>query len=104
MNMTFLKIIGKKGRTTIPHILRILFGITDNSVIKFQAEDDRIVIIPMVEFGNIIKEKSRVKVNLTEQQAHQMLDNCSDETLLLLHSAVTQKLNLCRSESADINK
>ena len=104
MSMTFLKIIGKKGRTTIPHILRILFGIEDNSVIKFEAEDDRIVIIPMVEFGNVITGKSRVKVNLTEQQAQQMLDNCSDETLVLLHSAVTKRLNLCRSESADINK
>lgn len=104
MSMTFLKIIGKKGRITIPHILRILYGIADNSVIKFEADDDRISIIPMLEFGNVIKEKSRVKVNLTEQQAHQMLENCSDETLKLLHSAVMKKLNLCRSESADINK
>ena len=38
------RILGKRGRTTVPYDLRIKMGIHPNDLVSFRCEDDEIII------------------------------------------------------------
>ena len=41
---TILRILGKKGRTTIPFLFRKILGIGYNTVLSFTLDGDRIIV------------------------------------------------------------
>ena len=43
--MKYFRVIGKKGRTTIPFSMRVRLDIRDNDLISFEETDDGAVII-----------------------------------------------------------
>ena len=94
MKEIFLTIIGKRGRTTIPLMLRILFGITDETVLKWKWDlaSRCIMIFPLFEIGPFLNDKKE-KIGMTKDEANQLVENLTDEALQCLLSAATNKLN-----------
>lgn len=94
MKEIFLTIIGKRGRITIPLMLRILFGITDETVLKWMWDLERrcIMIFPLFEMGPFLSDKKE-KIGMTQDEANQLVENLTDDALQCLLSAATNKLN-----------
>lgn len=91
MEKIFYRIIGKRGRTTIPFIFRSDLGIKDNTTLKFEKEDDRIVITPIKEC--VPDECSKIK-DISNQDAEEILSVFYDDALKTILSAILKKLNL----------
>lgn len=91
MEKTFYRIIGRKGRTTIPFTFRSDLGIKDNTKLKFEKEDDRIIITPVKEcFPNDCD-----KINeISNQDAEEILEAFYGNALNVILSAVLKKIGL----------
>lgn len=92
MKKIFYEIIGKRGRITIPLLFRMLLGITNDTLLKWECDGIKVIITPMVDLGNLISEK-RAKMGLTQEQANQLVSNLTPEAIKCLLSAAKNKLN-----------
>ena len=43
-NRTILRILGKRGRTTIPFLFRQILGMGYNTILSYTLDDDKIII------------------------------------------------------------
>ena len=77
--------------------------IGNNTYIKIVFDGVRLIITPMVENGRFMHEYG-AEVNLTKNEARELLEGYSEESLKNMHAAIEKRLNLCaESESANIN-
>ncbi len=74
------KILGKKGRITIPIETRIRLGFSYNDIISFEVDDD-IVILRKEKICNKCKDTSPVnnENSMSEKDLIDFLDNLSSE-------------------------
>lgn len=74
--------------------------IGNNTYIKVVFDGVRLIITPMVERGKFLHEYD-AGVHLTENEANELLDGYTKESLESMRIAVEKRLNLCaESESA----
>ena len=66
--------------------------IRDNTLLKFTTDGSRVVIAPMKECGSEMCERKRLE--LSGEDAKELVEHCSDEALKLILSAVLKKMNL----------
>ena len=104
MNLIIYRTTGTRGRITLPFLFReLLRKIGNNTYIKVVFDGVRLIITPMVETGKYLQEYD-AGVNLTENEANELLEGYSEESLKNMHAAIEKRLNLCAgSESANIN-
>lgn len=104
MNLIIYRTTGTRGRITLPFLFReLLRKIGNNTYIKIVFDGVRLIITPMVESGRFLHEYD-AGVNLTKNEAHELLDGYSRESLINMQAAVQEKLNMCtESESASNN-
>ena len=77
--------------------------ISNNTYIKIVFDGVRLIITPMVDKGKYLQEFD-VGVNLTENEADELLDGYSKESLINMQAAVQKRLQMCTdSESASNN-
>ena len=63
----------------------------------------RLIITPMVEIGKFLHEYD-AGVRLTENEANELLEGYTKESLENMHAAVQKRLKMCaENESANIN-
>lgn len=92
MKEIIYKTIGRKGRTTIPFIFRMRLEIADDTLLKFTTDGSRVIVSPMKECGSEMCERKRLEVS--QDDARELIEHCSDESLKTILSAVLKKLNL----------
>ena len=77
--------------------------ISNNTYIKIVFDGVRLIITPMVDKGKYLQEFD-VGVNLTENEADELLIGYSKESLINVQAAVQKRLQICTdSESASNN-
>ncbi len=77
--------------------------ISNNTYIKIVFDGVRLIITPMVDKGKYLQEFD-VGVNLTENEADELLIGYSKESLINMQAAVQKRLQMCTdSESASNN-
>ena len=77
--------------------------ISNNTYIKIVFDGVRLIITPMVDKGKYLQEFD-VGVNLTENEADELLIGYSKESLINMQTAVQKRLQMCTdSESASNN-
>lgn len=77
--------------------------ISDNTYIKIVFDCVRLIITPMVENGRFMHEYG-AEVNLTKNEARELLEGYSKESLMNMQAAVQEELKKCtESESASNN-
>ena len=77
--------------------------ISNNTYIKIVFDGVRLIITPMVDKGKYLLEFD-VGVNLTENEADELLIGYSKESLINMQAAVQKRLQMCTdSESASNN-
>ena len=77
--------------------------ISNNTYIKIVFDGVRLIITPMVDKGKYLQEFD-VGVNLTENEAEELLVGYSKESLINMQTAVQKRLQMCtESESASNN-
>lgn len=77
--------------------------ISNNTYIKIVFDVVRLIITPMVDKGKYLQEFD-VGVNLTENEADELLIGYSKESLINMQAAVQKRLQMCTdSESASNN-
>ena len=62
--MRMLRILGKRGRVTIPYEIRQKLGFRPNDVLSFQIMDDRTVLVRRERLCNATRGGQRMKENL----------------------------------------
>ena len=62
--MRMLRILGKRGRITIPYEIRQRLGFRPNDVLSFQIMDDRTVLVRRERLCNATRGGQRMKENL----------------------------------------
>ena len=62
--MRTLRILGKRGRITVPYEIRQKLGLRPNDVLSFQIMDDRTVSIQRERLCNSARGRQRMKENL----------------------------------------
>ena len=62
--MRVLRILGKRGRITIPYEIRQRLGFRPNDVLSFQIMDDRTVLVRRERLCNATRGGQRMKENL----------------------------------------
>lgn len=62
--MRTLRILGKRGRITIPYEIRQKLGFRPNDVLSFQIMDDRTVLVRRERLCNATRGRQRMKENL----------------------------------------
>ena len=62
--MRMLRILGKRGRITIPYEIRQRLGFRPNDVLSFQIMDDRTVLVRRERLCNATRGRQRMKENL----------------------------------------
>lgn len=62
--MRMLRILGKRGRITIPYEIRQKLGFRPNDVLSFQIMDDRTVLVRRERLCNATRGGQRMKENL----------------------------------------
>lgn len=62
--MRMLRILGKRGRITIPYEIRQKLGFRPNDVLSFQIMDDRTVLVRRERLCNATRGRQRMKENL----------------------------------------
>ena len=62
--MRTLRILGKRGRITIPYEIRKKLGFRPNDVLSFQIMDDRTVLVRREKLCNSTRGEQRMKENL----------------------------------------
>ena len=104
MNLTIYRTTGTRGRITLPFSFReLLRRISNNTYIKIVFDGVRLIITPMVDKGKYLQEFD-VGVNLTENEADELLIGYSKESLINMQAAVQKRLQMCTdSESASNN-
>lgn len=73
-NKKLLKILGKKGRITIPYELRIKMGFQYNDILSFTETDDNTIIVKRERLCDCDKKNKNDEVTLLE-----FLNNLSPE-------------------------
>ena len=74
-----------------------------NTYIKVVFDCVRLIITPMVESGKFLHEYD-AEVRLTENEANELLEGYTKESLENMHAAVQKRLKMCaENESANIN-
>lgn len=77
--------------------------ISNNTYIKIVFDGVRLIITPMVDKGKYLQEFD-AGVNLTENEAEELLVGYSKESLINMQTAVQKRLQMCtESESASNN-
>ena len=77
--------------------------ISNNTYIKIVFDGVRLIITPMVDKGKYLQEFD-AGVNLTENEAEELLVGYSKESLINMQAAVQKRLQMCTdSESASNN-
>ena len=77
--------------------------ISNNTYIKIVFDGVRLIITPMVDKGKYLQEFD-AGVNLTENEAEELLVGYSKESLMNMQAAVQKRLQMCTdSESASNN-
>ena len=77
--------------------------ISNNTYIKIVFDGVRLIITPMVDKGKYLQEFD-AGVNLTENEADELLIGYSKESLINMQAAVQKRLQMCTdSESASNN-
>ena len=66
--------------------------IADNTLLKFTTDGNRVIVSPMKECGSEMCERKRLE--LSHDDAAELIAHCSDESLKIILSAVLEKLNL----------
>ena len=104
MSLTIYRTTGTRGRITLPFSFReLLRKISDNTYIKIVFDGVRLIITPMVENGRFMHEYG-AEVNLTKNEARELLEGYSKESLMNMQAAVQEELKKCtESESASNN-
>ena len=104
MSLTIYRTTGTRGRITLPFSFReLLRRISNNTYIKIVFDGVRLIITPMVDKGKYLQEFD-VGVNLTENEADELLIGYSKESLINMQAAVQKRLQMCTdSESASNN-
>ena len=85
------RILGERGRTTVPYALRIQMGIRPNDVISFRREDDEIIIKREKICDNCAAESSEDTFSGIEA-LHEYLDSLPEDiqTEVLRHLFVNR--------------
>lgn len=60
MGATYYRVLGKKGRVTIPHALRNKLQFQENDIVSFKLEEGRIVI------AKILSQDRRMEAQMLE--------------------------------------
>ena len=77
--------------------------ISNNTYIKIVFDGVRLIITPIVDKGKYLQEFD-AGVNLTENEAEELLVGYSKESLINMQAAVQKRLQMCTdSESASNN-
>lgn len=75
--MKYYKLIGQKGRTTIPYYMRVRIGIRDKDVISFEEQYDGSIVLRKEDICDVcdfIKDECAEKFTLED-----FLDSLSEE-------------------------
>lgn len=104
MSLIIYRTTGTRGRITLPFSFRdLLRRISNNTYIKIVFDGVRLIITPMVDKGKYLQEFD-AGVNLTENEAEELLVGYSKESLINMQTAVQKRLQMCtESESASNN-
>lgn len=90
MKETIYKIIGKRGRTTIPTSFRTALKIADNTVLEFKEEKGSVIITPLRKCKNNMCEI--LGESIPEKKVAETPNPEYDETLEKILSALAKKL------------
>ena len=93
MKGTICRIIGKRGRTTIPFTYRRLLGITNDTLLKWQIDGRRIIVTPLKEFKDGICESGAFYELTRPEEVKRFVEEIPEDTLRLIQKAVSSKLN-----------
>lgn len=74
-----------------------------NTYIKVVFDGVRLIITPMVERGKFLHEYD-AGVHLTENEANELLDGYTKESLESMRIAVEKRLNLCAERESAGNR
>ena len=104
MNSIIYRTTGTRGRITLPFLFReLLRKIGNNTYIKIVFDGVRLIITPMVDKGKYLQEFD-VGVNLTKNEARELLEGYTKESFMNMQAAVQEELKKCtESESASNN-
>lgn len=67
------RILGKRGRTTIPYTLRVALGFSPNDLVSFRLEGD-VVIVKREKVCNNCNSPDSVEAPVTSAALHRFLD------------------------------
>lgn len=89
MKETIYKIIGKRGRTTIPTSFRTALKITNDTVLEFRMENGSVIITPLRKCKNNMCEV--LDESVPEETATKTPNHELDETLEKMLSVLVKK-------------
>lgn len=104
MSLTIYRTTGTRDRITLPFLFReLLRKIGNNTYIKVVFDGVRLIITPMVERGKFLHEYD-AGAHLTENEANELLDGYTKESLESMRIAVEKRLNLCAERESAGNR
>ncbi len=90
MEGTIYRIIGIRGRTTIPFLLRTNLKIGDNTMLKYTTDGKSVIVTPL-RVCSTDTCPIRPEVKLTPEEIGELLDTCDEETLETLNNMLHKK-------------
>lgn len=91
MKETICRIIGIRGRTTIPFIFRRDLKITDDTFLRWERSGQRLIVTPLREFKDGICVSGAFYELNNPEEIQRLVDSADEKTLKLLQDAVLRK-------------
>ena len=85
------KILGKRGRITIPYEIRERVGFSVNDVLSFtESEDGKSIVIKLEKICDDCNQNNDLKINSSQETVIDYLDNLSQDNQIkaLIHLSV----------------
>ena len=100
-----IKILGKRGRVTIPFEIRQALGYTDNDILSFTAQPDGTLLVRREKLCDDCGEKQEPTEKRTSDSVMELLDSLPDsqqrEILIKLSVRWTEKENKYKKRRKD---
>ena len=92
-----IKILGKRGRVTIPFEIRQALGFSDNDILSFTAQPDGTLVVRREKLCDDCEEKQEPAEKRTSDSVMELLDSLPDsqqrEILIKLSVRLAKKEN-----------
>ena len=100
-----IKILGKRGRVTIPYEIRQALGFTDNDILSFTAQPDGTLFVRREKLCDDCEEKQEPAEKRTSDSVMELLDSLPDsqqrEILIQLSVRWAEKENKHKKRRKD---